>query len=116
MNQLRKVYPKSYKSIFFKNYFEINKKLKNQKFDYFINFATLYKNSHSNSEIPKFIDSNIIFPSIVLDSTFNNIKKFINFGTMMQHLDGKNHTPKNFYASTKSSFEMILNYFVAITN
>ena len=29
----------------------------------------------------------------------------------MQHLDGLNHTPKNFYASTKSSFEMILNYY-----
>ena len=49
---------------------------------------------------------------MVLDCTFNNIKKFINFGTMMQHIDGINHTPKNFYASTKSSFEMILNYFV----
>ena len=77
-----------------------------------INFATLYKNSHLNSEIPKFIDSNITFPSIVLDTISNNIKKFINFGTMMQHLDGVNHTPKNFYASTKSSFEMILNYFL----
>ena len=77
-----------------------------------INFATLYKDTHSNSEIPKFIDSNIIFPSIVLDSIFNKIKKFINFGTMMQHLDGINHTPKNFYASTKSSFEMILKYYV----
>ena len=33
-----------------------------------INFATLYKNSHLNSEIPKFIDSNITFPSIVLDT------------------------------------------------
>ena len=110
--KLKKKFPKSYNSIFFSKKNIIKKKLKNKKFDLMVNFATLYKNSHSNSEIPKFIDSNIIFPSIVLDSTFNNIKKFINFGTMMQHLDGKNHTPKNFYASTKSSFEMILNYFV----
>ena len=30
---------------------------------------------------------------------------------MMQHVDGKNYTPKNFYASTKSAFEMILNFY-----
>ena len=29
----------------------------------------------------------------------------------MQHIDGKNYIPQNFYASTKSAFEMILNYF-----
>jgi len=109
--KLKKTFPKSYKSIFFTKKSDIKKKLKNNKFDLMINFATLYKNYHSNSEIPKFIDSNIIFPSIVLDSVFNKIKKFINFGTMMQHLDGLNHTPKNFYASTKSSFEMILKYY-----
>jgi len=108
---LKKLYPKTYKSIFFSKKGNIEKKLKNKKFDLVINFATLYKNLHSNSDIPNFIDSNITFPSLILDSTYSNIKKFINFGTMMQHLDGKNHTPKNFYASTKSSFEMILNYF-----
>jgi len=109
--KLKKLYPRTYKSIFFSKKETIEKKLKNKKFDLVINFATLYKNLHSNSEIPNFIDANITFPSLILDLTSKNIKKFINFGTMMQHLDGKNHTPKNFYASTKSSFEMILNYF-----
>ena len=112
LNQLRKVYPKSYKSLFFKNYYEINKKLKNQKFDYFINFATLYKNSHSNFEIQSFIESNITFPSVILDTILIKIKKIINFGTMMQHVDGKNYISQNFYASTKSAFEMILEYFI----
>ena len=112
LNQLRKVYPKSYKSLFFKNYYEINKKLKNQKFDHFINFATLYKNSHSNSEIQNFIESNIVFPSVILDTILVKIKKIINFGTMMQHIDGKNYISQNFYASTKSAFEMILAYFI----
>ena len=112
LNQLRKVYPKSYKSLFFKNYYEINKKLKNQKFDYFINFATLYKNSHSNFEIQSFIESNITFPSVILDTILIKIKKIINFGTMMQHVDGKNYISQNFYASTKSAFEMICTYFI----
>ena len=113
--KLKKMFPKSYKSIFFSKKEEIAKKLMNKKFDIMINFATLYKNNHSNSEIPKFIESNITFPTIILDSIYKDIKKFINFGTMMQHLDGKNYVPKNFYASTKSAFEMISNYF-SITN
>ena len=110
--KLKKMFPKSYKSIFFTKKEDIAKKLKNEKFDIAINFATLYKNNHLNSEIPKFIESNIIFPTMILDTIFRNIKIFINFGTMMQHLDGKNYVPKNFYASTKSAFEMILNYFL----
>ena len=68
--KLKKMFPKSYKSIFFSKKEDITKKLKNKKFDIVINFATLYK---------------------------------------------KNYVPKNFYASTKSAFEMILNYF-SITN
>lgn len=112
LNQLRKVYPKSYKSIFYKRYKDINKKLKNKKFDTFINFATLYKNSHLNNEIQSFIESNIIFPSIILDTIAVKIKKIINLGTMMQHIDGKNYIPQNFYASTKSAFEMICTYFI----
>ncbi len=109
--KLKKMFPKSYKSIFFTKKEDIAKKLKDEKFDIAINFATLYKNNHLNSEIPKFIESNIIFPTMILDTIFRNIKIFINFGTMMQHLDGKNYVPKNFYASTKSAFEMTLNYF-----
>ena len=112
LNKLKKIYPKSYKSIFYKKYNDIDKKLKNKKFDSFINFATLYKNSHFNNEIQSFIDSNIVFPSIILDTTVMNVKKIINLGTMMQHIDGKNYIPQNFYASTKSAFEMICNYFI----
>ena len=112
LNQLRKVYSKSYKSIFYKKYKDINKKLKNQKFDSFINFATLYKNSHLNNEIQSFIESNIVFPSIILDTVAVKVKKIINLGTMMQHVDGKNYIPQNFYASTKSAFEMICTFFI----
>ena len=111
LNKLRKTYRKSYKSIFYKRFIDINIKLKNKKFDSFINFATLYKNSHLNKEIPSFIDSNIVFPSVILDTIVVKVKKIINFGTMMQHTDGKSYIPQNFYASTKSAFEMILTYF-----
>ncbi len=109
---LRKKYPSSYETIFFSNSDIIHKKLKNKKIDYFINFATFYKNDHSHREIKKFIDSNIVFPTIVLDLISLKVKKVINFGTMMQHNDGKNYLPKNFYASTKSAFEMISNFYI----
>ena len=111
LNYLRKKFSKSYKSIFFKNNNEIEKKLHNIKIDYFINFATLYKNNHKHAEISDFINSNIVFPTIVLDLIHMKVKKIINFGTMMQHEDGKNYTPKNFYSSTKSALEMIINFY-----
>jgi len=111
---LRKKYSKNYESIFYSKSTELQKKLENKKkIDYFINFATLYKNSHLHSEIPAFIESNIIFPSIILDLIYSKVNKVINFGTMMQHVNGKDYTPKNFYASTKSAFEMILNFYTS---
>ena len=113
LNQLRKVYPKTYKSIFYSNFQDIEKQLKNKEIDYFIHFATLYKNTHINKEIPNFIDTNITFPSIILDLIIGRVKKVINFGTMMQHADGKNYISKNFYASSKTALEIILNYFVS---
>tara|TARA_B100000902_G_scaffold250205_1_gene236766 strand:+ start:780 stop:1661 length:882 start_codon:yes stop_codon:yes gene_type:complete len=111
LNELNKKFRYSYNSIFYKNLNEIKKKLDSKKIDFFINFATFYKNSHSHNEIKKFVDSNILFPSIIVDLIFSKVKKVINFGSMMQHLDGKNYKPSNFYSSTKSAFEMILNFY-----
>ena len=107
---LRKKYPNKYKTIFYSKYEDL-KVLKNYKFDCFINFATLYKNDHVNEEIPEFIGSNVVFPSIILDLINDKTKKIINFGTMMQHSFNNEYSPKNFYASTKSAFEMILKYY-----
>ncbi len=108
---LRKKYSKTYKTIFFKRNSQLKNKLKQKKIDYFINFATLYKNTHKYEDISKFISSNIEFPSLILDQLNSKVRKIINFGTMMQHMDGKNYTSKNFYASSKSALEMILTYY-----
>ena len=107
---LKKKYPKKYRTIFYSKYSDL-KKLENYKFDCFVNFATLYKNNHNHKEISEFINSNILFPSILSDLIHNNTKKIINFGTMMQHSLNDDFSPKNFYASTKSAFEMILRYY-----
>jgi nucleoside-diphosphate-sugar epimerase len=111
INSLKKNYPTKYKNIFFSNYNDLSKKLKNVKADYFINFATLYNNSHSHDQIPDFIESNILFPTIIYDLISNNTKKIINFGSMMQHLKDDKLTSKNFYTATKNAFEMIGDYY-----
>lgn len=111
LRSLKKKYHKKYNSIFYSRFEEINNKLKNKKIDYFINFATLYKNSHKQNEIPLFINSNITFPTIILENIYLKVKKIISLGTMMQHMGGKDYFPKNFYASTKSGFEMILKFY-----
>jgi CDP-paratose synthetase len=111
INSLKKNYPTKYENIFFSNYSDLSKKLKNIKADYFINFATLYNNSHSHDQIPDFISSNILFPTIIYDLISGNTKKVINFGSMMQHLNDDKLSSKNFYTATKNAFEMIGDYY-----
>ena len=91
-------------------------KLKNIKADYFVNFATLYNNTHSHDQIPGFINSNILFPTIIYDLMSGNTKKMINFGSMMQHLKDEKLTSQNLYTATKNAFEMIGNYYSNINN
>ena len=114
--KLKNLYSKTYKNIFFSNNKELSKKLKNINADYFINFATLYSNTHNHSQITNFINSNILFPTIIYDIINNKIKKMINFGSMMQHSQNEKLVSKNFYAATKNAFEMICNYYTNINN
>ena len=111
INSLKKAYPTKYKSIFFSNSSDLSKKLQNMKADYFVNFATLYNNTHSHDQIPSFINANILFPTIIYDLMNGSIKKMINFGSMMQHLKDEKLTSQNFYTATKNAFEMIENYY-----
>jgi len=114
IKKLKKTFPSKYKSIFFSNNRELSKKLKNVKADCFINFATLYSGSHSHNQISDFIESNILFPTLIYDLIYKKTKKVINFGSMMQHYKNKTLTSKNLYAATKNAFEMIANYYTEI--
>ena len=116
IRKLRNAYPKKYKNIFFANNNNLSSQLKNIKADYFINFATLYSNNHSHSQIVDFIESNILFPTLIYDIINNKIKKMINFGSMMQHSKDEKLVSKNLYAATKNAFEMIANYYVNTNN
>ena len=116
IRELRNTYPKKYKNIFFANNNNLSSQLKDIKADYFINFATLYSNNHSHSQIVDFIDSNILFPTLIYDIINNKIKKMINFGSMMQHSKDEKLVSKNLYAATKNAFEMIANYYANTNN
>lgn len=111
IKKLKSKYKKNYKTIFFSNYRQLSRKISKIKTDCFINFATLYKNNHNHEDIFSFVESNILFPSLIYDLVNKRTNLTINFGTMMQHTDGKNYTPKNFYASTKNAFEVIGNFY-----
>ena len=111
IKNLKKNYKKNYKTIFYRDFNEIYKKLNNLKFDFFINFSTLYLKKHSFITMQEMMNSNIIFPSLILETIKDKCDKFINIGSMMEHEDGKNFIPLNFYASSKSAFQMIANFF-----
>ena len=114
IKKLREAYPKKYKNIFFADNNSLSKKLKDVKADYFINFATLYSNNHSHAQITDFVNSNILFPTLIYDIIYNKVKKIINFGSMMQHSKNEKLVSKNLYAATKNAFEMIANYYANI--
>ena len=99
--------------IYYRNFEEINTKLKNYKFSTFIHCATYYSSSNQDQiKIIKMIESNIIFGTLVFLAIKNDVKKFINFGSMMEYSNYKIKRPLNFYGMTKKIYEEILNYFI----
>jgi len=109
--ELKKKY-KNYKSIFFKDVKNL-KKIKNKKFDFFINFATFYSEKNSNENLTKFVNSNILFPVIVLNNLDFKIKKIINLGSMQEFFNSNKYNPKNLYASSKKAYEQFLEFYKA---
>ena len=102
---------KNYLPIFYKKFDELEKKLKKVKIDTVINCATYYTSKNDIKNIENLIRTNIIFCSIILEILKNKIKKFINFGSMMEYSQGNYFSPKNFYAITKHSFQKIEEFY-----
>jgi len=103
---------KNFKSIIFSDIYNLKKQLLNYKIDYVVHAATHYVKKHKSSDINKIIESNILFPTIIIDLLCNKtIKKFINFGTVWQHYNNKKDHAYNLYASSKQAFNKIFNYY-----
>ena len=78
LKELKKKYPENYRSIFFSDYRQLERKIKKLKINYFVNFATLYKNSHEYNDIFDFIKSNILFPTLLYDLISKKANKMKN--------------------------------------
>ena len=89
---------KNFKSIIFSDIYNLKKQLLNYKIDYVVHAATHYVKKHKSSDVNKIIESNILFPTIIIDLFCNKtIKKFINFGTVWQHYNKKKDHDSSFY-------------------
>ena len=103
---------KNFKSIIFSNIYNLKRQLLNYKIDYVVHAATHYVKKHKSSDINKIIESNILFPTIIIDLLCNKkIKKFINLGTVWEHYNNKKNHAYNLYASSKQAFNKIFNYY-----
>jgi nucleoside-diphosphate-sugar epimerase len=107
---------KNIKFLFFQKDFEIFKLIKKIKISFFINFATYYINNCNFKIADRSIRSNILFPSLILESINKKyLKKVISFGTMVSHDRNKEYMPFNFYSATKEALKKIF-FFYEIKN
>ncbi len=102
------------KHFYSNNYKSIKKIFEKYDIDYVIHFATLFITEHKENEIEKLVDSNITLGLRILEAMKNhNVKLFINTSSSWQYFDthNDNYKPTNLYASTKTAFEKILDYY-----
>lgn len=105
----KKIYSKI---IYFKNYKELNKKLKKIKVNLVIHTATHYKKNHTFNDLKKFNESNLYLGNIILENLNTmGVKKFINFSTVWEDYDGIKNNFFNLYAVYKNSFTNLINYY-----
>ena len=102
---------KNYLPIFYKKFNDLERELKKIKIDIVINCAAYYTGKNDIKNIENLVQTNIIFCSVILESLKNKIKKFINFGSMMEYSHGNQFSPKNFYAITKYTFQKIEEFY-----
>ena len=102
---------KNYSPIFYKKFNDLERELKKIKIDIVINCATYYTGKNDIKNIENLVQTNIIFCSVILESLKNKIKKFINFGSIMEYSHGNQFSPKNFYAITKYTFQKIEEFY-----
>lgn len=93
--------------IYYKDYEEIKKKLSKINVNTLINCSTHYNTSQQDKEIIKMINSNILFPTLIINNLKNKIKNYVNIGSMNEYSHKNINLPLNFYGLTKKMFEKI---------
>ena len=94
-------------------YQSLEKTLQESKCQIVIHCASLFLSSHAPDDVECLMNSNISFPSMLLEAMANTgVQGFINTGTSWQHYRNEDYNPVNLYASTKQAFEQIISYYL----
>ncbi len=103
---------KNTNEIYFKDFKQLNSKLKKIKADTIIHCATHYVKAHGESDISKLSNANIVLGNILLDNLENlSVKNFINFSTVWENYDGKKDNFFNLYSVYKRNFSNLIFYY-----
>ena len=95
------------------NYTELNFALKESNPDIVIHVASFFLANHNPENIHELIDSNINFPTQLLEAMRENgVKHIVNTGTSWQHFDNQEYNPVNLYAATKKAFEDLSEFYI----
>ena len=105
-------------------FYDLNEPISNifrdNKIDCVIHLATYYKKDHAVSDIQHMLETNLTFPTLILEEMVaNNVKYFINTGTFFEFALGEKKNlsedskkePYNLYAATKAAFEEVVKYY-----
>jgi nucleoside-diphosphate-sugar epimerase len=76
-----------------------------------IHLATYFVSNHSESDLKKLVDANILLGMRVLEYSKQNKIDVISTSSFAQSLDGFSDTPQNLYALTKKIFEDLLVFY-----
>jgi CDP-3, 6-dideoxy-D-glycero-L-glycero-4-hexulose-4-reductase len=99
---------KNKKFIFFKKVSDLYTSINKLKINFFINFATYYTKDNNFKNTEQLIKSNILFPSLILESINKKyLNKVITFGSMQEHYQNKEYMPDCLYAATKRSLDKL---------
>lgn len=103
---------KNTKQIYYKNYNQLDLKLKKIKIDIVVHCATHYAKKHNKYDIEKFSSSNLIFGNIILENLKKmSVKTFINFSTVWENYNGINNNFYNLYSVYKRNFSNLILYY-----
>ena len=87
--------------------------LKKSSPDLVFHLASLFLAQHKPADIGQLIESNILFPTLLLEAMQScGINSFINTGTSWQHYQNADYGPVNLYAATKDAFERLIQFYV----
>ena len=106
---------KNIKILSYKNFDELNKKLKKINIDVVIHCATHYVKKHKFADIVELNKSNILFGNIILENLkLMKVKKFINFSTVWEDYNSIKDNSYNLYSVYKKSFTFLIDFYSKI--